>query len=60
MVKGLTIGLKKGHVLTKIEIPSNTKEKRPRKRVNVIRKVVHLIIGQSTILKKSYGNFRII
>jgi hypothetical protein len=41
------MGINKGHVLTKIEVSSNTKEKRPRKRINVIRKKVHEIIGHA-------------
>ena len=63
MAKGLAMGLNKGHVLTKIEVPSNTKEKRPRKRVSVIRKVVHEITGHAPferkvmeILKQSKAN----
>ena len=47
MAKGLVMGINKGHVLTKIEVSSNTKEKRPRKRINVIRKIVHEKIGNA-------------
>jgi large subunit ribosomal protein L36e len=63
MAKGLAMGLNKGHILTKIEVPSNTKEKRPRKRISVIRKVVHEITGHAPyerkameILKQSKAN----
>ena len=63
MAKGLAMGLNKGHVLTKIEIPSKSNEKRPRKRIHVIRKVVHEITGHAPferkvmeILKQSKAN----
>ena len=41
------MGINKGHILTKIEVSSNTKEQRPRKRINVIRKIVHEKIGNA-------------
>ena len=53
MAKGLAMGINKGHVLTKIEVPSKTKEKRPRKRVSVIRKVVHEITGHAPYERKA-------
>ena len=63
MAKGLAMGIDKGHILTKIEISSNTKEKRPRKRIQVIRKVIHEITGHAPyerkvmeILKQSKAN----
>ena len=63
MAKGLAMGLNKGHVLTKIELPSKSTEKRPRKRIKVIRKVVHEITGHAPferkvmeILKQSKAN----
>ena len=63
MAKGLAMGLNKGHVLTKIEVPSKSNEKRPRKRIHVIRKVVHKITGHAPferkvmeILKQSKAN----
>ena len=63
MAKGLAMGINKGHVLTKIEVSSYTKEKRPRKRISVIRKIVHEITGHAPferkvmeILKQSKAN----
>ena len=52
MAKGLAMGLNKGHVLTKIEVPSRTKEKRPRKRMTVVRKIVHEITGHAPYERK--------
>ena len=49
------MGINKGHVLKKIKVSSNTKEKRPRKRINVIRKIVHEIIGHAPYEKKVMG-----
>ena len=63
MAKGLAMGINKGHVLTKIEVSSYKKEKRPRKRINVIRKIIHEICGHAPyerkameILKQSKAN----
>ena len=63
MAKGLAMGIDKGHVLTKIEVSSYKKEKRPRKRISVIRKIVHEICGHAPyerkameILKQSKAN----
>ena len=63
MAKGLAMGLNKGHVLTKIEVPSKVTEKKPRKRVSVIRKVIKEITGHAPyerkvmeILKQSKAN----
>ena len=47
MAKGLAMGVNKGHVLTKIEIPSKTKVQRPRKRIKIIRKIIHEITGHA-------------
>jgi hypothetical protein len=55
MVKGLAMGINKGHVLKKIKVSSNTKEKRPRKRISVIRKIVHEIIGHAPYKRKVMG-----
>ena len=57
MAKGLAMGLNKGHVLTKIEISSSSKvknatEKKPRKRVKLIRKVVKEIVGHAPYERK--------
>ena len=46
------MGLNKGHVLTKIEEPSKIKELRLRKRVPVIRKIVHEITGHAPYERK--------
>lgn len=63
MAKGLAMGKDKGHVLNKIEKPSKVKVERPRKRISVIRKIVHEICGHAPyerkameILKQSKGN----
>ena len=63
MAKGLSRIINKKHVLTKIEVSSYTKVKRPRKRINIIRKVVHEICGHAPyerkameILKQSKAN----
>ena len=52
MAKGLAMGINKGQVLTKIEVSSNTKEKRLRKRISVIRKIVQEIIGHAPYERK--------
>ncbi len=53
MAKGLAMGLDKGHVLTKIEKSSYQKNlKRPRKRLSVVRKVVHEITGHAPYERK--------
>ena len=46
MAKGLAVGLQKGYVVSKIEVPSWQATKRPRKRVSLIRKVVSEITGR--------------
>lgn len=63
MAKGLAVGLNKGHVVSKIEKPSRVKVQRrklyffitpliARKRVSVIRKVIHEICGHSPYERK--------
>jgi large subunit ribosomal protein L36e len=52
MAKGLAVGLNKGHVVTSIEIPSWRPGRNPRKRVNLIRKVVAEIAGRSPYERK--------
>ena len=52
MAKGLAIGLNKGHVVSKIELPSWVPVKRPRKRVSVIRTIISEICGKSPYEKK--------
>ena len=64
MAKGLAMGIDKGHVLTKIEVSSYKKKvQRPRKRISVIRKIIHEICGHAPyerkameILKQSKAN----
>ena len=53
MAKGLAMGINKGHVLTKIEVSSYKKEKRPRKRISVIRKIIHEICGHAPYERKA-------
>ena len=52
MAKGLAMGLNKGHIVTKIEIPSWQEIKRPRKRLSVVRKIVHEITGHAPYERK--------
>ena len=52
MAKGLAVGLNKGHVVSKIEKPSRVKVQRPRKRVAVIRQVIHEICGHKPYERK--------
>ena len=52
MAKGLAMGLNKGHIVTKIEIPSWQEIKRPRKRLSVVRKVIHEITGHAPYERK--------
>ena len=63
MAKGLAMGLNKGHIVNKIEVPSRQKIERPRKRLSIIRKIVHEISGHAPyerkameVLKQSKGN----
>ena len=63
MPKAFIKRLDKKHVLTKIEVSSYQKEKRLRKRISVIRKIVHEICGHAPyerkameILKQSKAN----
>ena len=63
MPKAFIKRLDKKHVLTKIEVSSYKKEKRPRKRISVIRKIIHEICGHAPyerkameILKQSKSN----
>ncbi len=46
------MGLNKGHIVTKIEIPSWQEIKRPRKRLSVVRKIVHEITGHAPYERK--------
>ena len=43
MAKGIAMGNDKGHILTKIEKKSNEKIIRPRKRMKIVRSIVHEI-----------------
>jgi large subunit ribosomal protein L36e len=52
MAKGLAMGLNKGHIVTKIEIPSWQEIKRPRKRLSVVRKIIHEITGHAPYERK--------
>ncbi len=52
MAKGLAVGLNKGHIVTSIETPSRVHGKNPRKRVNLIRKVVKEITGKAPYERK--------
>jgi large subunit ribosomal protein L36e len=52
MAKGLAVGLNKGYVVSKIEVPSWVQKKQPRKRVSVVRKVISEIVGKSAFEKK--------
>ena len=61
MAKGLAVGLNKGHVVSKIEKPSRVKVQRrkqneynyiARKRVAVIRQVIHEICGHKPYERK--------
>jgi large subunit ribosomal protein L36e len=63
MAKGLAVGLNKGYVVSKIEVPSKRINKNPRKRVKLIRKIVAEISGRSAyerkvieILKQGHSN----
>ena len=52
MAKGIAVGLTKGHIVNKIEKPSWVKGTNPRKRVQVIRKVISELVGKSPYEKK--------
>ena len=52
MAKGLAIGLNKGHIVNKIEVPSWVALKPKRKRVTVVRRVIAEICGRSPFEKK--------
>ena len=52
MAKGLAMGLNKGHIVTKIEIPSWQEIKRPRKRLSVVREIIHEITGHAPYERK--------
>ena len=52
MAKGLALGLNRGYVVSKIEIPSWLPKKQLRKRVSVIRKVINEICGKQPYEKK--------
>jgi len=52
MAKGLAVGLNRGFVVSKIEVPSWVPKKQPRKRVSVVRRVVSEICGKSGYEKK--------
>ena len=52
MAKGLAVGLNKGHIVSKIEEPSWKDIKRPRKRMHVIRKIIHEMCGHSPYERK--------
>ena len=52
MAKGIAMGLNKGHIVTKIETPSWQDIKRPRKRLSVVRKIIHEITGHAPYERK--------
>jgi len=52
MAKGIAVGLTRGHVVSKIEVPSWVPTKHPRKRVHIIRKVIAELVGRFPYEKK--------
>ena len=53
MAKGLAVGLNRGYVVSSIELPSKVgKNKNPRKRVHLIRKVIAEISGKAPYERK--------
>jgi large subunit ribosomal protein L36e len=52
MAKGIAMGNDKGHILTKIEKKSNEKIIRPRKRMKIVRSIVHEISGHAPYERK--------
>ena len=52
MAKGVVVGLNRGHVVSKIEVPSWLPSKAPRKRVTLIRRVIAELAGRSPYEKK--------